>query len=254
MGWDDAQDEALDELLRRAAWPEAQSGQVERLEGHWRQVVRRRRHRIALSVAAGVIVPVLCAAVAIVISAGRHFAELPGPSAVEDAPAVAERDETLTSPPSHEQIVRDPNIYEQSIALLYRQRASSTERLATRPEPTSELRMNATADAARPLQNAAGAEKKDADEPPVDELFAAMSSSKVSVRLSAARTLGEMNDPAVSHRLAQMALENVSRREALVALMASSDTVARTFLAYAERDLTLAATMRALPRALERIR
>jgi hypothetical protein len=83
-------------------------------------------------------------------------------------------------------------------------------------------------------------------EPPVEDLFAAMSNERMRVRMDAARTLGGLNNPAVSRRLAQMAINNINRREALVALLSSSDPVARQFLAAAQQDLELAPSVRAL--------
>jgi len=249
MGWDEAHDEALDELLRRAAWPEAQPGQVERLEGGWRGIVRRRNRRIGLSVAACLVLSVLCGAIAMSTWRGRQVAEVPQPLPEDREQVIAnDNPKPMSEPSSHPpvvQIVREPNIYEQSIALLYRRQAIPSEKLVTRPEPTSELTAKVATDA--PAGRAAtSVETSDADQPPVDELFAAMSNPRVSIRLSAARTLGEMNHPEISRRLARMAMENVNRREALAGLLASSDDVAQRFLAYAQRDLTLVATMRAL--------
>jgi len=185
---------------------------------------------------------------AILISCSRHLVEIHGPRHV-DTPTIAERDDGPANEPSvpapSQQIVRDPNIYEQSIALLYRRQSIPTESIVPQPAPTSDS-ANSVASEPQADRRETPAEASAEEKPPVDELFAAMSGPKVSVRLSAARTLGEMNDPAVSRRLAQMALENVSRREAVVALLASSDFVARNFLAYAERDAALAATVRAV--------
>jgi hypothetical protein len=81
---------------------------------------------------------------------------------------------------------------------------------------------------------------------PVDELFAALTNPRVATRVAAAEVLGAVDDPNVSKRLAKMALANVGRREALLALLASSNPVAREFLAYAYDDSSLGPTVKAL--------
>ena len=83
-----------------------------------------------------------------------------------------------------------------------------------------------------------------ADKPPVDELFSQLSNSRVAIRHRAARVLGALNDEAVSERLARMALGAVGRREALLALLASSDPVARQFLTYAQSRSDLGPSVR----------
>ena len=87
---------------------------------------------------------------------------------------------------------------------------------------------------------------RDADGHAIDKLFEALRSSRVATRQTAARVLGALNNPSVSQRLAQMALESPGRREALIGLLSSSDPVARRFLAFAEHDSELAPSVRAL--------
>ena len=60
--------------------------------------------------------------------------------------------------------------------------------------------------------------------------------------------LGSLNNPNVSQRLAQMALEIPGRREALIGLLSSSDPVARKFLAGARHDAQLAPSIRRIVR------
>ena len=87
---------------------------------------------------------------------------------------------------------------------------------------------------------------KDADGRSIDRLFEALRSSRVATRQTAARVLGALNNPNISQRLAQMALESTGRREALIGLLSSSDPVARKFLASAQHDSELAPSIRAL--------
>jgi hypothetical protein len=89
---------------------------------------------------------------------------------------------------------------------------------------------------------------QDADGRTIDKLFAALESNRVPTRQTAARVLGSLNNPNVSQRLAQMALESPGRREALIGLLSSSDPVARKFLAGAQHDAQLAPSIRALVR------
>jgi hypothetical protein len=89
---------------------------------------------------------------------------------------------------------------------------------------------------------------QDSDGRTIDKLFAALESNRVPTRQTAARVLGSLNNPNVSQRLAQMALESPGRREALIGLLSSSDPVARKFLAGAQHDAQLAPSIRALVR------
>ena len=57
MNWNDEQHDPLDDLLRKAAWPEPCAEQLARLAGEWRGTVRRRKVRNA-SIVAAMIVPV----------------------------------------------------------------------------------------------------------------------------------------------------------------------------------------------------
>jgi HEAT repeat protein len=81
---------------------------------------------------------------------------------------------------------------------------------------------------------------------PTDALFSVMHSPSIKMRIAAARVLGTLNDPAVSKRLIELALNSSTRSQALVGLMSSSDPVAKQFLAYARQDLSLAAAVRSI--------
>lgn len=93
---------------------------------------------------------------------------------------------------------------------------------------------------------AALAAVKNANSIPIDELFATMQHPRVPMRVAAARVLGTLSDPAISRRLAEMAMNPATRREALLGLTHSSDFVAKQFLVYAQHDLSLSASVRAI--------
>jgi HEAT repeat protein len=85
----------------------------------------------------------------------------------------------------------------------------------------------------------------DAQHPPLEFLFCALESPRVAQRLAAARALGRVKNPAVARRLGHYVLENVSRHEALVALLARRDRFAADFIEQARDDLRLMAVVEA---------
>jgi hypothetical protein len=81
--------------------------------------------------------------------------------------------------------------------------------------------------------------------PPVEAMFAALSSSSlVSQREAAARVLARIDGPAVTQRLATMAMQNQSRREALSALAMIDTKDAHAFLDRAAQSGPLAGAVR----------
>jgi hypothetical protein len=93
--------------------------------------------------------------------------------------------------------------------------------------------------------SAALAAAGDAQHPPLEFLFCALESPRVAQRLAAARALGRVKNPAVARRLGHYVLENVSRHEALVALLARRDRFAADFIEQARDDLRLMAVVEA---------
>jgi hypothetical protein len=79
--------------------------------------------------------------------------------------------------------------------------------------------------------------------PPVEILFQCLHSPLEGRRTAAARVLGRLNQPAVSRELIAMIVRGVHRREAMIALLSSSETTAQQFLADAARDPMLSATL-----------
>lgn len=81
----------------------------------------------------------------------------------------------------------------------------------------------------------------DVRHPPLDALFFALESPRVHLRLAAARVLSRVDNTEVAQRLSRYVLENVSRQEALVALLARRDRYAALFIEQARDDLRLMA-------------
>jgi hypothetical protein len=81
--------------------------------------------------------------------------------------------------------------------------------------------------------------------PPVDLLIESLQAAKVSRRLTAARVRGRLNDSGATLRLIAMAVEGQSRREALVALLSSSNPSARQFVDSGRHDLVWSAQLKA---------
>ena len=82
-----------------------------------------------------------------------------------------------------------------------------------------------------------------APNPPVELLFRCLRGPTVGQRTAAALALGRLNQPAVSRQLIAMIERGMYRQEAMIALLSSSEPVARQFLADAERNQMLAATL-----------
>jgi hypothetical protein len=80
-------------------------------------------------------------------------------------------------------------------------------------------------------------------DPPVKTLLASLHGPRADRRLAAARVLGRLDQPAVSGELIAMARRGVHRQEAMVALLSSSETTARQFVADAARDINLSAAL-----------
>ena len=397
MNWDERQHDPLDDLLRAAGQPDPPQESIDRLQRQWKAIVRRRKRRIAGALATALIPIAGIAAVLVVmftrppqaidhrpldadqaVAVDTHSAAPSGnPSGGSDS-LVNSEGVIVTPPPLERQLVRDPNAYEQSVALIYRSQMGVRSIAAPRVEPAVDVLgaalkrviedpsrdmatvakelvaadPNCEAQLRQLVQNAAGGnDRKPTDlaatqqgeaaltllahvatqdslpalvaaanridcpaevlssiarlsnneqlaalarrestadrqrlwmatllgrkssaavdvylnladdpstsaaalpavrsveQPPVEELFAALRSSRVVTRVAAARVLGALNDPKISNRLAEMVRSGDGRREALVALLSSSDPQAKAFLARAEADLALAPSVRAL--------
>ena len=76
-------------------------------------------------------------------------------------------------------------------------------------------------------------------------LFAFLEDPREPRRVAAARVLGRLEQPAVSAALISLALRNVQRREALLALLSSAEPQARRFVWQAGQDRSLAGELHA---------
>jgi hypothetical protein len=80
----------------------------------------------------------------------------------------------------------------------------------------------------------------DLPRPPADELMAALRSPQISVRLAAARALGHIDGPQTTAELVALVSTNISRREAMAALLYSKGDDARAAVAGARQSRELA--------------
>jgi hypothetical protein len=78
---------------------------------------------------------------------------------------------------------------------------------------------------------------------PIEMFFQCLRSPMDSRRTAAARVLGRLDRPEITQQLIAMVNRGTYRREAMVALLSSSEPTARQYLACAERDQMLAATL-----------
>ncbi|HEX4795277.1 MAG TPA: hypothetical protein VH370_15890 [Humisphaera sp.] len=82
--------------------------------------------------------------------------------------------------------------------------------------------------------------------PPVQQLIAALNTSRVTDRLSAARALGHIDGPYTTAQLVSRIQNNVNRREALAALLLSRGNQARIAVAEARQNSALAPILAAV--------
>lgn len=92
----------------------------------------------------------------------------------------------------------------------------------------------------RATSEAALAALVETSKPPVGLLFEFFDSPQQKQRYAAAVALGRLGDPEIPRRLIRMVAADVRRREALTALVASSDRAAVSFVTLAQRDSALA--------------
>jgi hypothetical protein len=252
MVWKDPQHDPLDELLRTAAWPEPNAEQIDRLQTKWQTIVHRRKSTalvLSLAMAALVLVAVSIGSSFMAHSidrSGRPMAEqIAFPPKVDSPkiipPPTVHSSEVRANAPSTAS--RDPDAFELALAIAYGYAKASpptnVQELA-QPTPPQDTVVT-TSEVVSTIDNVPTIESAK-----LEEKFSAMYSPRVAARLLAAVDLGSLNNPWVSKRLVQMVFEGQVRRESLIALLHSSDPVARDFLARAQNDLTLAPSLRAL--------
>jgi hypothetical protein len=79
--------------------------------------------------------------------------------------------------------------------------------------------------------------------PPLQTLFQCLRSPQPGRRIAAAQVLGRLDQPAVSCELIAMVARGTYRQEAMIALLSSSETTARQFVANAAQNPMLSATL-----------
>jgi len=272
----DDRDNQLDQWLAEARWPQADDRAVERLNGAWRDAWQRERgqRRTAVWWTAARIAAVIAIAL---IGARWWQASRNAPSPthplrhpaetvmnVQSAPrkpigreptrielAMLKHMQPATRPAGALPAATEPVLgVEQRIALIARPDLPETRRqellqgLLRDSSPqaiAAYLRFVDKPDTREPALRGA----KAMPNPPVEAMFAALSSSSlVSQREAAARVLARIDGPVVTQRLATMALQNQSRREALTALSMIDTNDARAFLDRAARSGLLAGAVR----------
>jgi len=101
--------------------------------------------------------------------------------------------------------------------------------------------------AAQPqTQQAALAALGRVDRPPVERLFQFLASPKREQRTAAAVALSKLDDPEVAKRLIRMVVHEGNRQEPLLALVASRQRDASSFVSLARRDPLLIGSVRSI--------
>jgi hypothetical protein len=263
----DEESAQLDRWLSEARWAQAAPGAQERLTLAWQHVWRREQWRGGFwRVAAA-------AAAAIVLVAGMSLmwrgARPPAPPTFVQ---VSRQIEILAEPPRRatpfEAAVaqamdkRPPaqNAKVPSVAKVVAPAPVDVQHVAmelSRRELTAARRRELLASLAREASPGAldlyldqlsqSATQRDAlvaldrvDRPPVDALLRRLQDPLVARRLAAARALGWIDGPELTKRLADMARQNRSRREAMFALASSRGSEARQFVENAAQGGPLA--------------
>jgi HEAT repeat protein len=93
----------------------------------------------------------------------------------------------------------------------------------------------------------------DLAQPPVPELMGALRSPQISVRLAAARALGRIDGPRTTAELVALISSNVSRREALAALLYSKGDEAKAAVAGASQSRELGAVVYSVQTQLQQL-
>lgn len=89
------------------------------------------------------------------------------------------------------------------------------------------------------------------DQPPMQELMAALSAANVADRFAAARALGHIDGPHTTAQMVSRIEKNISRRECLAALLLSRGKEAKTAVAEARQSPLLDPLVRALQSELQ---
>jgi hypothetical protein len=141
MNWNDEQHDPLDDLLRKAAWPEPRADQLDRLAKKWRGTLRRRKIRNA-SLVAATIFPIAALAWSLGSWSQRRVLEIHQRAPIDQPIVAIDQPTPLTpalSPGEREidQLVLEPTAYEQALAVLYRSQAAGKQTAVFSAKSTS---------------------------------------------------------------------------------------------------------------------
>ena len=253
----DPTDDALDELLSRAAWPAIDPAGERRLRQAWRTAFDRRRL---------VLWPIGLAAAALAGAAvaGWWMLRGPAPAVVAVDPKRHEVEPVVWLNPLPPGETRAPTPYERLIvtpppaANIARTTAPSRAARAT-PAPGVEAGREPL-DVSRLLQRVLDGSTRDEAlhelremrDPPVEALLEQLASPHVERRFAAARALGEVCRPQVVEVLWRMVARDVYRREALAALTQCHDPLAGRYLAIVNDNPSLESQLRSVRDQMKR--
>lgn len=275
-------DDDLDRLLAEAEWPEPSVLQVQRLSRAWHELrnQRRRRRRVAMSLAASlVIVAGVLAWRSVPRAQPLIVVQTP-----ETQPSTTIAKGTAVTV-AEASLARDPNAYEQ-VLLIARMRAVRQSRQARAlSKVDSPLESPTVSEAAPVASEAPRSPAEDAlDEllarrtpeaiaeylsfvansktrraalaalgrssaPPIDLLATYLANPRKKSRLAAAQALATLDDQHAVERLVE-SVPGIGRQEALMALLASRSPRASELVDQARRDEYLMASVRAAEQQL----
>jgi hypothetical protein len=241
MNNDFEQPDPLDELLAQARWPDVPAESSARQRAQWSAISPSRRSRWkawALSSAAAVVV------VAAIVWTNRSPTNSAVVVNIETQPSAA----VTLSYPSRPVTRRDELLIRMAELRTSEHRVSRND-AAAHARQAAELLERVRAEMPGAVETVL-----DPQTPPavrqgvINALFAQMEDSNVENRLIAARALADIDGPQTIARLGRMIDQNVSRREALAALVWSSrhSTDAARLLEQARRSPRLASSIRAI--------
>lgn len=275
-------DKQLEELLGAARWPDADDGAHERLAATWRGAIRRERvlrNLRTISRIAAVIAVVATVAVSTqwatrtrtlnptaLPAMSQKFVLVARPAEAPTAPRAAAR-----QPTALERVMLDAQAKPRAVikavapapAVVTRPALDHLERRLSDPKLSADehgqilrsLLVDGSPTAVRiylsevidpTARSQALAAIGSFGAMPVDELIRCLNDPRVDVRIAAARTLGKIDGPVLTKRLAEMAERDENRREALMALASSDGAEAKAFVRQAAQRGPLASATRAV--------
>jgi hypothetical protein len=225
---------ALDELLKRARFPQPSVQSEQRLRDTWIALSRKRQVRWVVSLVSAAAVLALVAGSILLWNRRNTDVLVPNYAMIlRDAPTPARS--------------RDANLWER--ALVQRPfRGTSTQPSVVQVKAPQQMDVESIL---RRISNPATRGEtieslRQMSNPPVNELFAELRSPLMEKRFAAARALGALPGPRIVPALQQMLARGEARREALAALMFCDDPAAQQVLLTARQSRSIDAQCIAL--------